>query len=144
MKVILLQDVAKIGRKNSVVEVPSGYAQNQLIPKGWAKLATPESLKGIKNTQAIKAASAEEAEERYFEIKKKLEENPIVISDLKSYKGHLFAALKVDKVIEAAREVGIEIPVGMVSIDSPIKSVGEHKVSLKEGKHKAEVIVKIT
>lgn len=143
MKVILLQDVAKIGRKNSVVEVPGGYAQNQLIPKGWAKPATTENLKSIKNLQSIKAASNEKAEETFFEIKKKLEEKPITISGLKSDKGHLFAAVKVEKIIEAAKEVGIEIPASMVSIDTPIKSVGEHAVTLKEGKHKAVIIIKI-
>ena len=39
MKVILLQDVAKIGRRSEVVEVPDGYAQNKLIPKGMAQPA---------------------------------------------------------------------------------------------------------
>lgn len=143
MKVILLQDVAKIGRKNSVVDVPSGYAQNQLIPKGWAKIATPENLKSIKTLQSIKAASNEKAEERFFEIKKKLEEKPLTISDLKSDKGHLFAAVKVERIITAAKEEGIEIPSSMISIDTPIKSVGEHEVTLKEGKHKAVIIIKI-
>ena len=143
MKVILLQDVAKIGRRHTVVEVPAGYAQNQLIPKGWAKLATPENLKSIKNLQSIKAASSEKAEERFFEIKKKLEEQPLTISDLKSDKGHLFAAVKVEKIIEAAKKEGIEIPPSMVSIDTPIKSVGDHEITLKEGKHKAAIIIKI-
>ncbi len=143
MKVILLQDVAKIGRKNSVVDVPAGYAQNQLIPKGWAKIATLENLKSIKNLQSIKAASHEKAEERFFEIKKKLEENPITISDLKSDKGHLFAAVKIEKIVETAKTLGIEIPPSMISIDTPIKSVGEHKVTLREGKHSAQIIIKI-
>ena len=143
MKVILLQDVAKIGRKNSVVDVPAGYAQNQLIPKGWAKLATPENLKSIKNLQSIRAASDERAEGRFFEIKKKLEGETLTISDLKSDKGHLFAAVKVEKIIETAKTVGIQIPPSMISIDTPIKSTGEHEITLKEGKHRVPIIIKI-
>lgn len=143
MKVILLQDVAKIGLKNSVVDIPAGYAQNQLIPKGWAKPATSENLKVIKNLQAEKAASIGAAEEKFFQIKKILEDQPIIISGLKSDKGHLFAAVKVEKISEAAKAQGIDLQTSMISIGSPIKAVGEHKLNLIQGKHKAEITVKI-
>ncbi|MEX2340913.1 MAG: 50S ribosomal protein L9 [Candidatus Paceibacterota bacterium] len=144
MKVILLKDVAKIGRKNSVVEVPTGYAQNQLIPKGSAAPATPANLKAIKNIQAEKEAAAATAEEKFFAAKKKLEDQPIIIDGLKSDNGHLFAAVKVEKIVEAAKNQGVDIEPSMISINSPIKSVGEHKGSLVQGKHEAEIVVKIT
>ena len=47
MKVILLKDVAKIGRRHEVAEVPDGYALNMLIPKGLAKAGTPENIKKL-------------------------------------------------------------------------------------------------
>ena len=52
MKVILLQDVAKIGKRSDLVEVPDGYAMNQLIPKRMAETATAQNKKRIAKQQA--------------------------------------------------------------------------------------------
>ena len=62
MKVILLRDVAKIGRRFEIVEVPDGYALNKLIPKKDAEAATPANVKRIQQnkdrTNANKAETA--------------------------------------------------------------------------------------
>ncbi len=57
MQVILLQDVAKIGRRFDVVNVADGYGLNKLIPQGMAKPATPENIKKIKAQSASNEAS---------------------------------------------------------------------------------------
>ena len=55
MKILLLQDVKKIGRKNEIVEVPDGYANNMLIPKGWAISAhSPQAKKLAKKAKEKK------------------------------------------------------------------------------------------
>ena len=63
MKVILLQDVAKIGKRFETVDVPDGYALNMLIPKRMAEPATPENLKRVdaRRTKAAAAAGARRA-----------------------------------------------------------------------------------
>ena len=58
MKVILLKDVAKIGRRFEIKEVPDGYALNKLIPKNMAQFATPENIKRIETTDYITPSSS--------------------------------------------------------------------------------------
>lgn len=130
MKVILLQDVAKIGRKHSIVNVPDGYAQNQLIPNGKAKAATPENLKALEHQTATVTKSALAEEESFFALKALLQDKTIAIPGLKHDHGHLFAAVKPEAIVEAAKGNGIEIPVSFLEIKQPIKTTGEHVVEL--------------
>lgn len=144
MKVILLQDVAKIGRKHAIVNVPDGYGQNQLIPKGLAKPATPENLKLIERAQASKTAAASATEAKFFATKRALEGQTIVLSGRKHNNGHLFAAIKPEEVVAAAAAAGIEIDPAMIKIDTIIKTVGEHSIGLVHGSHRSEFVINIT
>ncbi len=65
MKVILLQDVAKIGRRYSIVEVNDGYALNQLMPKKLAEPATPANVARVEKMRSSTAASADAAKKQY-------------------------------------------------------------------------------
>lgn len=143
MKVILLQDVAKIGRKHTVVNVPDGYGQNQLIPKGWAKLATPNNLKSIEHLQANKEATNSALEEKYFKAKARLSEEPVTVTAPKNPKGHLFAAIHHDKIVEAIRALGVEVEDNMVHLNKPLKEAGEHEAILAFGSHESSFIIKI-
>ena len=143
MKVILLKDVAKIGRKNQIVNVPDGYGQNQLIPKGLAKPATPENLKAAENLIANAEALKQKNEERFFKAKTALSGKVITISGLKSDNGHLFAAVKPELIKEAMVAEGVEVDAAMIKLSGPIKTTGEHTVVLAEGQHEAEVIINI-
>ncbi|MBR6916534.1 MAG: 50S ribosomal protein L9, partial [Clostridia bacterium] len=58
MKVVLIKDMPKIGRKDQIVEVSDGYARNFLIPKGIAAEATGTVLNEVKNREAAKAHKA--------------------------------------------------------------------------------------
>ncbi len=143
MKVILLRDVAKIGKRHSITEVPDGYAQNQLIPKGLAKPATPENLKNISNFHKQAENKEKATEELFFATKKKLEEVVIKISGLKNDNGHLFAALKPEIIIEAAQKQDIDIDPKMLKIQDQIKTTGEHQVELIYGKNKGIILISI-
>lgn len=139
MKVILMQDVAKIGLKHSVVDVPAGYGQNQLIPKGLAKPATPENLKLVEKIKAEKGAKSDQAEATFFETKKALDGKVIKIVGLKHDNGHLFAAIKPAEVIEGAKAIGVILSPEMLEIKNPIKTTGEHEVILKHKDHEAKI-----
>lgn len=138
MKVILLQDVAKIGRKHTVVNVPDGYGQNQLIPKGLAKPATPENLKAIERLQAERGAKADAIATRFFATKQALEGQAVVLKGRKSDNGHLFAAVKPEEIVAAAAAMGVSIDQGMIKLETPIKTTGEHAVTLAHQEHRAE------
>lgn len=136
MKVILLQDVAKIGRKHAVVDVPAGYAQNQLIPKGRAKPATPANLKAAERLTAERHANESAAETKFFAAKQALEGKTVVVRGLKSDRGHLFAAVKPEAIIAAAKEDGIDIVPAMLALPGVIKTTGEHEAELAHGRHR--------
>lgn len=143
MRIILLQDVAKIGRRYDVVEVSDGYALNQLIPKKMAEAATPANLKRVEKMNANKAASAEADAESFKVAVETIEATPITITLDANEKGHLFKAVDADEVVTAAQAVGAMVTEGMVEFSAPIKEVGEHEVTLKQAGEIATITVNV-
>ena len=146
MKVILLKDVAKIGRRSQVVEVPDGYARNQLIPKGMAQLASAENMKRINKMNDAANASSEAGANRFESAVKALRENTVKIEMDVNEKGHAFKAVHENDVAAAAKEAGIDIEESMVKISSPVKAVGEFEIELvndgKTAKFTIEIVKK--
>lgn len=143
MKIILLQDVAKIGRRYEVVDVPDGYALNQLIPKKMAEPATPANVKRVEKMQTDKVASAEADSESFKTAVETIEATPITITVEANEKGHLFKAVTAKEVVVAAQAVGAMVAEEMVDFAIPIKEVGEHEVSLKQGDNSATIIITV-
>lgn len=144
MKVILLQDVAKIGRRFKVVEVPDGYALNQLIPKKMAEAATPVSLKRVEKMQAGLLTDKATKLERFDTAKQALKTTVLRIAADVNEQGHAFKAVSVEEIAAAAVAAGIDIEPSMVAIDSPIKEVGEHTVALVLADQKAHFNIEVT
>lgn len=134
MKVILLQDVAKIGKRHSVVNVPDGYAINQLIPKKLAEPATPVNLKRALQRNAIVAASKEAGEARFDAAVAALADKTVSVSADANEQEHLFQAIHETDIVSAAVAAGVDVDVDMVKIKTPIKSLGKHEVTLVGGK----------
>ncbi|MEZ4104619.1 MAG: 50S ribosomal protein L9 [Candidatus Paceibacterota bacterium] len=131
MKVILLRDVAKIGRRFEVVNIPDGYALNSLIPKKDAEPATPANLKRIEK-QKTKTASNREADLADFKIKaEKLCAKPLEIPAEINEIGHLFQSIHASDIVMAAKNCDITLSENTIVIDKPIKEAGEHSVTLK-------------
>ena len=143
MKVILLRDVAKIGRRFEVVNVPDGFALNKLIPQRMAEIATPAGLKKVgalkEKTEQQKTNQLEELND----LKTKLEESKLLVKAEANEKGHLFKGVSVKEIVETAKEAGILIPEEFLVIKEPIKTLGEHKISLKTQKEEVLVTIEI-
>ncbi len=134
MKVILLQDVAKIGRRFDIVEVPSGYGMNKLIPQGMAKPATPENVKAVQAQAASNEAAKAQADEAFTELVSKAKEADISITVDANEEGRLFQAIKPEVIAETiAQQTGQEVPLEQIVIKSPIKELGEHTIELVSG-----------
>lgn len=129
MKVILLQDVAKIGRRFEVVEVPHGYAMNKLIPQQLAKEATPENLKQVESRAAKAVTERAAADAAFSSAVALLETTAITVPAEANESGHLFEALKRERVAEALKAEGVTLTPDQIKIDEPIKSVGEHTLT---------------
>src|SRR3989344_8647210 len=131
MKVILLQDVKKVGQKGSIVEVAPGYAQNVLISKKLAVPATDASLK------TAKAAAAAQAERRAMDegmsriILAKLVGQTVLVAAKASEKGSLFKAIgPADIVAAIEKEFKIALPESAITLEEPIKKKGEYHIPL--------------
>lgn len=143
MKVILLQDVAKIGKRFTVTNVPDGYAINQLIPKKLALPATPENLKRtLRHNQAI-AASKEADVTRLDTAVSALAGKSIIVTAEANQQGHLFQAIHEADIVAAATASGIVIDVQMLRISNPIKALGDHEVYLVGNKKEHPVTVTV-
>jgi len=143
MKVILLQDVAKIGIKGSVVDVPNGYAMNSLIPQRKASPATGANLKNAEAKTAAVAQGAADTEAAFYAAKEALASG-VSITATMNEQDHLFEAISADKVVEAAKAAGAIITAEMVEFAEPVKVAGVHEVSLVSGGHQANFAVTIT
>jgi large subunit ribosomal protein L9 len=131
MKVILLQDVARIGKKGTIVTVPDGFAQNKLIPKRLAEPATPENLKKAEKTQSDAKNVADNQMQKFRASVTALKDVRVVLRADANAQGHLFKAIHESDIVMATSEIGVEVEKAFVVIPSQIKSLGEHKVVLK-------------
>src|SRR6056297_747417 len=143
MKIILLQDVAKIGRRYEVVEVPDGYALNQLIPKKMAEPATPSNLKKVEKMNLNKAATAEANTASFKTAVETIAATPITITLEANDKGHLFRAVSAEDIETAAQAVGAMVTAEMVEFAEPVKEIGEHQVTLKHNDDSATITINV-
>lgn len=132
MKLILTQDVNGLGAPGDVVEVKDGYGRNYLLPRGYA---TPWTKGGEKQVAQIKRAR-EVREVRDVEsataIKSSLEGLKVTLSARAGDTGRLFGAVTVADVVEAITAAGgPAVDKRKVTIVSPIKTVGSHKVEVR-------------
>lgn len=136
MKVILLKDVAKVGKKFDVKDVADGFALNFLIPQGKAKTAT---VNGLEKVDALKSHAESERKVHEDLLSKSINDinGKVVEVSLKANdKGHLFAGLHKEQIAEMlSASVHSSISPSFVTLDKPIKEVGEHDIEIvAEGK----------
>jgi large subunit ribosomal protein L9 len=145
MKIILLKDVKKIGRKYDIKEIADGYAMNSLIPAQVAVPATASYIKFVEEKKKQDGQMKEEFKKMFEYALSKLPDGKLHISGRVNDKGHLFAGISKDKVIEEfKKETGVLLSDEHFELEKPLKEVGEHKIdiSIDEAKYKLIVFVK--
>jgi len=145
MKIILLKDVKKVGKKYEIKDVADGQAMNMLIPGKMAIPATPGNVKMI---EVKRSADMNDVAKTEAELQKVLTEIKGITVELKGKvndKGHLFAGIHKDEITEAVRkQKNIHLAVDHLVLEKPIKEVGEHAITVKVGDREAafKVIIK--
>ena len=134
MKVVLLQDVAKVGKKGEVKNVSDGYGRNFLIAQGRALLATPSAIQKVAEEQKSKSAIREKAHEEFHQLRAALMERGIVIKKTADEKGTLYAAVSPKEILEALQSLGCPVPPNLteelIEIQKPIKMMGAHEAKI--------------
>jgi len=145
MRVILLKDVDKIGKKFEIKEVKNGYARNFLIPKDLAKPATKETLMWLETQKEIQEKKAEEGLRKIQEIASAIGGQEIIIPVKIGDQEQLFESINSQKISEKLKELGFDIKKSQIDLVEPIKELGEFPVKIKlEHNLETEVIVIIT
>ena len=129
MKVILLKDVAKLGRKYDIKTVSDGHAINLLIPQGLAVTATPEAIKRNEVLRATTEVERKVQEELLFKNIEGLDGVTITIVGKANDKGHLFAGLHKEVIAdEIQKQTRLQIDPSFIQLEHPLKTVGDYLV----------------
>ena len=145
MKVILLQDVKKVGKKGDLVEASDSYARNVLLRQKLAVEANNRTMNDLKLRQANDAKVAEENLEKAKEIRDVLEKSSVTVRAKTGEGDKLFGSVSGKEIADAVTEqLGIEIDRRKIVMDTPIKSIGTMEVAVKlHPQVKAALTVKV-
>lgn len=143
MKVILLKDVRRVGQAGEVKSVADGYAINFLFPNKLAEPATDEKIKQVEAGKAAREAEQQKEKEQLDNKVAALRGKKVVIQARATEKGGLFKSITSKDIAKAIlAEHSLEIPEENISSE-PIKTIGEHTVSVSGPSQKAELAVTI-
>ena len=144
MKVVLLKDVAKVGRKYDIKDVADGFALNMLIPKGSAQLATAQSLKNIETMKSKDVADKRVQGELLLKSLDTIKSLTLNLKEKANEKGHLFASVTKERLAEEILKTArLNLDPNSIQLEKPIKEVGEYKVTVEAVGKKAEFSVNI-
>ncbi|MFB9262043.1 50S ribosomal protein L9 [Bradyrhizobium erythrophlei] len=130
MEVILLERVAKLGQMGEVVRVKDGFARNFLLKRGKALRATEANRAKYDGMKAELEANNIKAKGEASKVAEKIDGRDIIIIRQASESGQLFGSVSVRDIVVALAADGITVSRPQVWLDSPIKVIGQQKVTI--------------
>lgn len=132
MKIVLLENVKKLGKKDEVIEVSDGYARNVLIPKKLGLPATSENLNNLK----LKNKNEEKKEENLKNLAEKnktnLESKRFVLTIKAGANGKTFGSITSKEIAENIKQsAGLEVDKKDILLDESIKNLGTYDVKVR-------------
>ncbi|MBD5473400.1 MAG: 50S ribosomal protein L9 [Lachnospiraceae bacterium] len=132
MKVILLEDVKKLGKKGEVIEVSDGYARNYVLPKKLGVEASGKNMNDLKLQKANKEKIEKENLEAAKLMAEQMEKDQVVVSIKSGEGGRTFGSVSSKEIAQSYKEqCGKEIDKKKIVLPEPIKSLGVYEVSVK-------------
>lgn len=132
MKVILLEDVKGKGKKDQVIEVSDGYAQNYLFKKKLAIEADVKALNELTSREASRQHKYDVEKAAAVEIAKQLESITLVLYRKAGVDNKLYGAVTTKEIVQQLKqERGIEVDKKKLFMDTPIKTFGTYKIKAK-------------
>jgi large subunit ribosomal protein L9 len=132
MKIILRQDMEKLGQKNDILTVKTGYARNYLIPKGYAVQATESAIKVHNENLKQRAHKEEKIRQEAEQIAGKLNGVKLIIGAKVSSAGKIFGSVNTIQIAEALKEKGFDIDRKNIILgDEAIKEAGNYKAIVR-------------
>ena len=132
MKVILKENVAKVGKKGEIKKVSDGYARNFLFPRDLAEEATPSALKHLESIQSVQNEHEEKERKKNMDKLDKLMKEFFVIKVKAGEKGKLFGSItNGDIAKELSDYLGEKIEKKQIILDGNLKEIGTYDVEVK-------------
>ena len=132
MKIVLLENVKKLGKKDEIIEVSDGYARNVLIPKKLGLPATAENLNNVR----LKKKNEEKKEENLRGIAEKnkdvIEKEKFIVSIKAGANGKTFGSITSKEISDAIKNTtNVEVDRKDILLDESIKNVGNYDIKVK-------------
>jgi large subunit ribosomal protein L9 len=132
MKIILLKDIAKVGRKYDIKDIKDGYALNMLIPRGMAIAATADAVKRIELERSKQDGERKMRAELLLKNIQQLDGVTITMEEKANEKGHLFAAIHRAELIPVIqKQTRLQVDEEYLILDKPLKEIGEHEIEVR-------------
>ncbi len=129
MKVILLKDIPKLGKRLEVKEVNDGYARNYLFPNKLAKDATASALKEIETMKETVAVEKRVQTDLLRKNMKELAEVTLILVGKANDQGHLFSSIHAkDLVLGLKENAHVDLAEEFIVLDKPIKELGDYTI----------------
>ena len=131
-EIILTENIPGLGAEADVVKVRRGYARNFLLPQGKAYEVTKRSLRQLDNLKAKRAAREAAELNEAEELSRRISKLKVVFTLETGETGKAFGSVTAQDIVKRLKnELGNEIDRHRIVLDHPLKTTGEHEVSIK-------------
>ena len=132
MKIILLQDEKKLGKKGDVIEASDGFARNYILPKKIGIEATAKNMNDLKLQKANEDKHAKEQLDAAKALAAQLEGKQIIVSIKGGEGGRTFGSVSSKEIAAACQEQhGIEVDKKKIQMTESLKNFGSYEVPIK-------------
>ncbi len=131
VRLILREDVEKLGQAGDLVVVKPGYARNYLLRQGKASLATDARVNELEHHRRIIGEQQAKALKDLAAVKQKIEAQVVLVEAQAGTEGRLFGSVTMQQVADLLAEKGIKLDRRKMRVAEPIKTLGEHEVEVR-------------
>lgn len=131
MKIILLKDVAKLGKAGDCVNIRDGYARNYILPRKLAVEASSSNLRVMEQKKAVGTGQQTRAEAEAQALAEKLDGVSLVVVRQVGKGDKLFGSVTSKDLSEALAELGLGVDRKKILLDEPIKTVGTFEIPIR-------------
>lgn len=132
MKIILLQDEKKLGKKGDIIEVSEGYARNFILPKKLGVEANAQNLNDWKLRRANEEKKAQQVLDAAKDLAAQLEGKQVVVKMKAGEGGRVFGSVSTKEIAAACKEQhGIELDKKKLQLADNLKTFGTYEVAVK-------------
>ena len=131
MKIVLREDVDKLGERGQVVNVAPGYARNFLFPKALALEATPGNMRQIELRKKVWVVREAREAEDANKVAARIGELKLVIAKKVGEHDALYGSVTSQEIADLLKAKGVEVDRRKIQLQEPIRSVGTFEVTIK-------------